>query len=185
MKVIQMAKYRYVYCEFWEDPDMLEYTPEEKYFYLYLLTNPHTTQCGIYEISIKQMAFETGYNRDTIHKLIERFANEHKKIKYSNKTNEMAVINWGKYNLKNSGTPIIDCIKQELPKVKDKALLNEVMNNISTNKIKALYINELNAPYTPRGEKEKEKEKENKKEKEKENNRPVPSNISKNEKIIL
>ena len=32
-----MAKYRQLYTEFWSDSFVLELTPEEKYFYLYLM----------------------------------------------------------------------------------------------------------------------------------------------------
>ncbi|WP_231597694.1 hypothetical protein [Bacillus sp. SA1-12] len=47
-----MAKYRMVRTEFWRDSIALdEMTPEDKYFYLYLLTNPKTTQIGIYRIT--------------------------------------------------------------------------------------------------------------------------------------
>jgi len=37
------------------------------------MTNPATRQCGIYETTIRIMAFETGYNVETIEKLIQRF----------------------------------------------------------------------------------------------------------------
>ena len=44
-----MAMFRKVHTEFWTDPKVLEeMTPEDKYFMLYLLTNPNTTQIGIY-----------------------------------------------------------------------------------------------------------------------------------------
>ncbi len=58
-----MAKYRQLYTEFWSDSFVLELTPEEKYFYLYLISNCKTTQCGIYEISKRIIETETGYNR--------------------------------------------------------------------------------------------------------------------------
>lgn len=45
-----MAKYRQLYTEFWKDGFVVELEPEEKYFYLYLLTNANTSQCGIYEL---------------------------------------------------------------------------------------------------------------------------------------
>jgi hypothetical protein len=47
-----MAKYRMVRTDFWKNPIVSEeMTPEDKYFYLYLLTNPATTQIGIYKIT--------------------------------------------------------------------------------------------------------------------------------------
>jgi len=165
-----VAKYRHVYCEFWEDPDLVEYTPEEKYFYLYLLTNPHTTQCGIYEISIRQMAFETGYNKETVDKLLIRFKDEHNKIRYSRDTKEIAIKNWAKYNLRNSGKPIVDCVKKELDRVKDLSLIEWVGKEVSKNKLKALYDREVHGASTGRGTAGTQKEKE--KEKEKENNVP-------------
>ena len=45
-----MAVYRNVHIEFWQDGFILDLTPEEKYFYIYLMTNSKTSQCGIYEL---------------------------------------------------------------------------------------------------------------------------------------
>ena len=64
-----MAKYRQLYTEFWSDSFILDLTPEEKYFYLYLMTNTKTTQTGIYEISKRTIETDTGYNRETVEKL--------------------------------------------------------------------------------------------------------------------
>ena len=62
-----MAIYRNVQLSFWTDNKILDdFTPEDKYFYLYLLTNPHTNICGCYEISYKSMSDDTGYNKETI-----------------------------------------------------------------------------------------------------------------------
>ena len=58
-----MAKFRMVRTDFWKNPIVLEeMTPEDKFFYLYLLTNPLTTQTGIYKITKKQLAFDLGYS---------------------------------------------------------------------------------------------------------------------------
>ena len=73
-----MAKYRQLYTEFWSDSFVLELTPEEKYFYLYLISNCKTIQCGIYKISKRIIETETGYNRDTVEKLIKRFCDYEK-----------------------------------------------------------------------------------------------------------
>ena len=80
-----MAVYRQVYITFWQDEFILELTPEEKYFYLYLMTNSKTSQCGIYQLPIKVMEMELGYNRDTIIKLIEIFEH-YGKIAYDEST---------------------------------------------------------------------------------------------------
>lgn len=88
------------------------------------MTNDRTTQCGIYEITIKQMCYDTGYNEDTIKKLIEFFTNCGK-IKYSLQTKEMAMKNWAKYN--DSTSPKVkSCISKELLKVKDTVLIQYI-----------------------------------------------------------
>lgn len=160
-----MAKYRHIHVEFWQDPKVLEeMTPEDKYFYLYLLTNPNTTQIGVYQITKKQMAFDLGYSTESISSLLERFNNMHNLVKYNETTREMAIINWGKYNLNKAGKPVIDCVKKELSEVKDKTLLREIMTHIPNESISiefSRYVDDsYNDTLTIRGQKEKEKEKE-------------------------
>ena len=94
-----MAIYRNVSLSFWEDIKIVDdFTPEDRYFYLYLLTNPHTNLLGCYQVSFKQMINETGYNKDTIEKLINRMSQEHEVIEFDSKTNEIFIKNWYKYN---------------------------------------------------------------------------------------
>lgn len=98
-----MAIYRTVHMSFWTDPKVDDdFTPEDKYFYLYLLTNPHTNICGCYEISMKQMVRETGYNEDTIRRLLSRMEFTHNVIQYDKDTKEVYIPKWGKYNWCNS-----------------------------------------------------------------------------------
>lgn len=98
-----MAIYRNVSMSFWTDSKVVDdFTPEDKFFYLYLFTNPHTNLCGCYEISIKQMAYETGYGTDTIEKLICRLETVHNVIRYNQSTKELLILNWHKYNWTSS-----------------------------------------------------------------------------------
>ena len=53
-----MAIFRKIHTSFWSDPFIQDLDNDHRLFYLYLLTNERTKQCGIYEISKKQMAFE-------------------------------------------------------------------------------------------------------------------------------
>ena len=46
---------------------MEEMTPEDKYFYLYLLTNPCTNMIGVYRIVKKQMAFDLGSCQNSVY----------------------------------------------------------------------------------------------------------------------
>lgn len=125
---VDVVKYRKIEVCFWGDSDMLELTPEGKYFYLYVLTNPHTNLAGIYEISKKVMAFETGFNVDTIDKLIKMFEDKGK-IAYDPETSEIFVINWLKYNWTNS-PKVIKCIIQDLERVKSKKLISIFWNKV-------------------------------------------------------
>ena len=98
-----MAIYRTINLSFWTDSKVDDdFTPEDKYFYLYLLTNPQTNICGCYEVSIKQMSNQTGYNKDTIERLIKRFEEVHHVVAYSKSTKEILVFNWHKYNWNKS-----------------------------------------------------------------------------------
>jgi DnaD/phage-associated family protein len=138
--VIKMAKYRMVRTEFWRDPIGLEeMSPEDKYFYLYLLTNPKTTQIGIYRISKKEMAFELGYSIEIVQSLMERFICHHKLIRYNPITRELAIKNWGKYNLHKGGKPVMDCINNELKDVEDTSLIPYVSETIHKEEIRRLF----------------------------------------------
>lgn len=111
-----MAKYRNVHTTFWDDGFVLDLTPEEKYFYLYLMTNGNTTQCGIYELPYRVIEMHTGYNRETVQKLLQRFV-EYGKITYNEATKEIMLNNWAKYNFINS-PKVKKCIEKELLAVK-------------------------------------------------------------------
>lgn len=102
-----MAIYRNVQLSFWTDNKVEDdFTPEDKYFYLYLLTNPQTNICGCYEVSYSQMTNQTGYNKDTINRLLDRFEKVHGIIRYCRETKEILILNWHKYNWSNSSRVI-------------------------------------------------------------------------------
>ena len=181
-----MAIYRHVHVEFWKDPRVLEeLTPEDKLFFLYLLTNQNTTQIGVYKITKKQIAFELGFSTETVNSLMDRFINNYKIIKYNNDTREIGIKNWGKYNLNKLGKPMLDCIKSELKSVDDKSLLEFVKESISKEEIVSLFeqviksnglvdnddntikgedYDRYNDKYTLSSQNKKEKENKNKKE---------------------
>ncbi|MEH7388415.1 DnaD domain protein [Bacillus sp. JJ1521] len=149
-----MAKYRMVRTNFWKNPVVSEeMTPEDKYFFLYLLTNPQTTQIGIYRITKKEMAFDMGYSIETIHALMDRLMNHHQMIRYNSKTRELAIRNWGKYNLFKAGKPMMDCIVSELEEVEDLSMIEYVAENIDQKDILAVYEsffeNQLEAETEP------------------------------------
>lgn len=123
-----MAIFRNVHVSFWEDNKVFDdFTPKDKLFMLYLLTNPHTNLSGCYEISIKQMANELGYDTNTVKLLLKRMEEEHKVIRYSKETKEILVKNWCKYNWTKSDKlkkPII----KEINNIKDKQLKEDMVS---------------------------------------------------------
>lgn len=122
---------RIVDTSFWLDGKVDEFTPEDKYFMLYLLTNPFSTQLGIYEISIKQAAFQMGYSMESVMALIDRFENKYGMIVFSKATNEVAIKNFLRHSIVKGGKPVEDCIKKEMSKVKNKQLISAVFDHIS------------------------------------------------------
>lgn len=135
-----MAIFRKLHTAFWQDAKVIEeLTPEDKFFFIYLLTNPATTQIGIYQITKKQMSFELGYSIESINSLMDRFENHHKLIKYNPYTREIALKNWGKYNLDRSGKPMLDCVKKELEEVSDISLIEYVSKGIKKEEIKEIF----------------------------------------------
>lgn len=132
MKVNYMAIIkRVVSTNFWDDDKVSEqFTPEDKFFFLYLMTNPYTTQLGIYAVSRKQMAFHLGYSVETVDTLIDRFQNVYGIIKYSNKTREVAIKNYLRHSIVKGGKPVEDLLKKEISGVKDKELLQWVYDSL-------------------------------------------------------
>lgn len=154
-----MAKYRILQANFWDDAFVLDLTPEEKYFYNYLLTNGRASQCGCYELPYKIMEMQTGYNRETVEKLIKRFI-EYGKIKYDSDTKEILIINWSKHNFSKS-PKVRTCILKEVEAIKNKEF-REYMYRVCID-----YGYSIDTVSIDYGEKEKQKQKEKEKEKEK------------------
>ncbi len=137
-----MAIYRQIHISFWQDEFVLNLTPEEKYFYIYLMTNSKTSQCGVYQIPKKVMELETGYNRETIDKLLNRFI-EYKKIEYNEETSEVNLVNWLKYNSSKS-PKVISCIKKELDIIKFLPFKQYIIDSLSIDYEKTIGKNKNN-----------------------------------------
>lgn len=139
-----MAKFRTVKTEFWNDKKVSEnFTPEDKLFMLYLLTNEHSSQLGIYKISIKLIAFEIGWSKETVSYLLERFEKNYDLIRYCKETDEIAIKNFLKHSIHNGGKPIEDLLKKEINEVKNIELLVYIYNNINNIKNKNITLNNI------------------------------------------
>lgn len=116
-----MAK-RMIDTELWNNEDIIEnFTAEDRYFWLYLLTSPHNTICGILKYSPALIARDMGLHKDTIINLVYRFENIHKLIVTDKETNEILILNWGKFNWTKS-PKIATLLTKELQAVKSSAI---------------------------------------------------------------
>ncbi|WP_235699282.1 DnaD domain protein [Clostridioides difficile] len=172
-----MAKYRILQANFWDDGFVLDLTPEEKYFYNYLLTNGRASQCGCYELPFKIMEMQTGYNRETVEKLIKRFI-EYGKIKYDSTTKEILIINWSKHNFSKS-PKVRTCILKEVESIKNKEF-QQYMYRVCID-----YGYPIDTVSIDYGEKEKRKKKKRKRKKKKEEGKTEPLICEEQEKNEL
>lgn len=114
-----MATFRQVKLSFWTDHLVSDnFSAEDKYFFLYLLTNIHTNLCGCYEVSMKQIAFEMGYSIETIASVIDRFENKYNLIRYDRSTYELLIVNWSKHNWTES-PKFRKLLEKEIESIKD------------------------------------------------------------------
>lgn len=176
-----MSKYRQVQVGFWQDGFVLDLTPEEKYFYIYLMTNSKASQIGIYELPKRIIETETGYNRETVEKLLQRFA-DYEKIAYNEPTKEIMLINWVRHNWNNS-PKVVSRVEEELRSVKHTPF---ALNYLSiANSIKADTVS-IQYPYSMDSlckqeirDKEKEKDKEKDKEQQQESSKIAEDPVQK------
>ena len=146
-----MAKFRQIQTSFWSNTYIQEeMTAEDKYFYLYLMTNEFTTQIGIYSITKKQMAFDLGYSMESVKALLQRFETYHKLIKYDVESREIILLKWAENNLNIGGKPVQDLIKKEIEQVKNKEFLTLMYSSCPENSLKnfiGLLIYKNNVSY--------------------------------------
>ena len=110
-----MSKQRYINTKFWDDSYIIKLDPIEKLLFLYLLTNPLTNIAGIYEITLKRIAFDTGIDQDMTLNILNRF-NKDKKAYFIDSW--VILSNFPKYQNHEENPKIkqgIDLIIKELP----------------------------------------------------------------------
>lgn len=73
-----MSKKSQISDSFWTDEWVDNLDPSEKLVFIYLLTNANRNLIGTYKVSLKRMAFETGFEKDMVEKIITRFVDDGK-----------------------------------------------------------------------------------------------------------
>src|SRR3990167_5066439 len=68
-----MAKKRYITTEFWRDSFIDDLDPIEKLLFLYLICNPATNLCGIYQLPLRIIASDTGIDSRALENIFSKF----------------------------------------------------------------------------------------------------------------
>ena len=103
--------------ELWTDPFIQSLSPEAKLLFIYLWTNKHCNQAGLYEISLKTMAFDTGLSIEALPSLLSQLE---PKVSWSMEQNLV----WVKHFLKRQ------CKSQSFLIAASKCLLSIKNNNL-------------------------------------------------------
>lgn len=120
-----MSKNRYVNTKFWDDDYVSNLDSDEKLLFIYYLTNPLTSICGIYEISLRRMEFDLKLKQEKILIILKKFQEE-KKIYY--KDGWIFIINFIKHQAVNSN--IKKGIKSEISKIPNN-IASWILSNLS------------------------------------------------------
>lgn len=104
-------KTRILHTRFWSDPYIQSLTPTERAIFLYLLTNSKVNMCGIYEITAREISFETGYPEEEIIRIVKKFKEDKKIFTYKA---WICILNHEKYNSYGKGDRQLPAFVREL-----------------------------------------------------------------------
>lgn len=127
-----IAKTRPVCETIWLDKKFRKLKRWERYLFLYLLTNTHVEQVGIYELTYETMAFETELTLDQVQRGIGGIKIQGL-IDYDDDTEEVAILNFLKYSLLTGGTVTEKCFMELSKKVQSTKLLEALYDKVVTN----------------------------------------------------
>ena len=130
-----MSTQRYISTSFWDDGWVAELAPNQKLFYLYLLTNPLTNIAGIYQVTDKRLRFDTGFSTRVVAGLWSYFSNEKKIVRMDD---WVIIPSWPKHQRVGQRTTVrqgIDAILKKLP--------DDVLKAVIVNDYRYPYLTEL------------------------------------------
>lgn len=73
-----MAETRMIRTAFWDDHYITHLEKQERYMFLYLLTNSHTNISGIYQLNIKYVTIDTGFTKEEAIAIFKKFERDGK-----------------------------------------------------------------------------------------------------------
>ena len=98
-----MAVIRRINSTFWTDSKIADdFSADDRYLYIYLLTSPYNNICGCYEVSVKQMSKHTGMSERRCASALRRLEETHGVVVYDHDTKEVLIPKWGRHNWSTS-----------------------------------------------------------------------------------
>lgn len=110
-----MSSYRQIHTHIWKDAWFLGLTPPEKLLFVYLFSNERASICGLYELSMRVICFETGLTPSRAETVMEKFQAD-RKVFYDNGL--VWVVNLRKYN-ENSSPKVRTKVMNDLALIVD------------------------------------------------------------------
>ncbi len=142
-----MAIYRPIQISYWQDGYILALEKEEKLFYLYLLTNCKTSQCGIYELPLRILCNDLSLDYAEALSLIKKFEADNK-ISFDPVTETFYIRNWIKFN-QITNINICKRVILELKEVKTSNFITEYLAKLKELNSNNLYNLNIEAAIKP------------------------------------
>ena len=128
-----MSLKRVVDTRFWNQVDVMErYSSQDKLFALYLMTCPRSTQLGIYSLPKRVIAFDMSLDDAQVGQLLARFQDDYQVIAYSDRTQEVAILDFLTYSLVKGGQPVERLLRNQAEDVRDSQLLVKVFQHLAS-----------------------------------------------------
>jgi len=93
-----MADFRNIFTRIWNDKWFVILDIDEKLLFIYLFSNERASICGMYELPLRTIVFETGIEKNRVLQILDRLQQD-KKVFYVDEV--VWIVNFQKYN--NSG----------------------------------------------------------------------------------
>lgn len=100
-----MANYRSVHVKLWADPKIEPLPPDAKYLFLYLITNEHRNESGLYSLTVRTMSNETRLTPRRVNEALKEL-DEARRVAYDGLEGVVWVVNAARHITMNA-----NCIK--------------------------------------------------------------------------
>lgn len=111
-----MAEFRNIHTRIWKDSWFSELEPDAKLLFIYLFSNERASVCGMYELPMKYIVFETGLDHNRVMELFAEFERA-KKAYY--RDGVVWVVNLRKYNDSGNSSKVAIRIQKDLEIIPD------------------------------------------------------------------